>query len=61
MPTARYAFFIPHESTFFSNSMGACLIFCEGLLNPAAIHLGKSALQALARRERITGLQIEAD
>jgi len=62
VPPARHAFFIPHESSFFSNSMGAYLIFCEGLLNLVATHLGKSALQALARRERfITGLQIESD
>jgi DNA-binding MurR/RpiR family transcriptional regulator len=62
VPPARYAFFIPHESSFFSNSMGAYLIFCEGLLNLVATHLGKGALQALARRERfITGLQIETD
>jgi DNA-binding MurR/RpiR family transcriptional regulator len=62
VPPARHAFFIPHESSFFSNSMGAYLIFCEGLLNLVATRLGKSALQALARRERfITGLQIEAD
>ena len=31
--------------------MGAYLIFCEGLLNLVATHLGKRALQALARRE----------
>ncbi|HKX42632.1 MAG TPA: MurR/RpiR family transcriptional regulator [Burkholderiaceae bacterium] len=62
VPPARHAFFIPHESSFFSNSMGAYLIFCEGLLNLVATRLGKGALQALARRERfITDLQIEAD
>jgi len=62
VPPARHAFFVPHESSFFSNSMGAYLIFCEGLLNLVATQLGKGALQALARRERfITGLQIETD
>ncbi len=62
VPPARHAFFVPHESSFFCNSMGAYLIFCEGLLNLVATQLGKGALQALARRERfITGLQIEAD
>jgi len=62
VPPARHAFFVPHESSFFSNSMGAYLIFCEGLLNLVATHLGKGALQALARRERfITDLGIEAD
>lgn len=62
VPPARHAFFIPHESSFFSNSMGAYLVFCEGLLNLVATHLGKAALQALERRERfITDLQIESD
>jgi len=62
VPPSRHAFFIPHESSFFSNSMGAYLVFCEGLLNLVATHLGKSALHALERRERfITGLQIESD
>lgn len=57
---AQHAFFIPHESSFFSNSMGAYLVFCEGLLNLVATHLGSSALQALELRERfITDLQIE--
>ncbi|MBS0445955.1 MAG: MurR/RpiR family transcriptional regulator [Proteobacteria bacterium] len=62
VPPARHAFFVPHGSSFFSNSMGAYLVFCEGLLNLVATRLGKRALQALARRERfITGLRIEAD
>ena len=61
VPPARHAFFIPHESSFFSNSMGAYLVFCEGLLNLVATHLGQSALQALEHRERlITDLQIES-
>jgi DNA-binding MurR/RpiR family transcriptional regulator len=60
VPPARHTFLIPHESSFFSNSMGAYLIFCEGLLNLVATHLGKQSLQALARRERmITTLGIE--
>lgn len=58
---ARHAFFVPHESSFFSNSMGAYFVFCEGLLNLVATHLGRGALQALERRERfITELGIEA-
>ncbi|MCG5077654.1 MurR/RpiR family transcriptional regulator [Paraburkholderia tagetis] len=62
VPPARHTFLIPHESSFFSNSMGAYLIFCEGLLNLVATHLGKQSLQALARRERlITALGIETD
>ncbi|MDF3833385.1 MurR/RpiR family transcriptional regulator [Cupriavidus basilensis] len=59
---ARHAFFIPHDSSFFSNSMGAYMVFCEGLLNLVATHLGKSSLQALERRERfIADLRIEWD
>ncbi|WP_049796539.1 MurR/RpiR family transcriptional regulator [Cupriavidus pinatubonensis] len=59
---ARHAFFIPHESSFFSNSMGAYLIFCEGLLNLAATKLGKRSLRALARREQmIAALDIETE
>lgn len=62
VPPARHAFFIPHDSSFFSNSMGAYLIFCEGLLNLVATHLGKTALQALERRERfITSLGVEGE
>ncbi|WP_233833645.1 MurR/RpiR family transcriptional regulator [Paraburkholderia sp. ZP32-5] len=62
VPPARHAFLIPHDSSFFSNSMGAYLIFCEGLLNLVATHLGKRSLQALSRRERlITALGIERD
>ena len=60
VPPATHAFLIPHESSFFSNSMGAYLVFCEGLLNLVARHLGKRSLQALERRERlITALGIE--
>ena len=59
VPPARYAFFIPHKSSFFSNSMGAYVVFCEGLLNLVATQLGKKALQALERREHfITDLDI---
>jgi DNA-binding MurR/RpiR family transcriptional regulator len=60
VPPARHAFLIPHDSSFFSNSMGAYLVFCEGLLNLVATYLGKRSLQALSRRERlITALGIE--
>lgn len=57
---AQHSFFVPHGSTFFSNSMGAYVIFCEGLLNLVATGLGKKALEALERRERfIADLGIE--
>jgi len=60
VPPADHAFLIPHESSFFSNSMGAYLVFCEGLLNLVATRLGKRSLQALERREQlITALGIE--
>ncbi|HEY1393266.1 MAG TPA: MurR/RpiR family transcriptional regulator [Methylibium sp.] len=62
VPPARHAFFVPHESSYFSNSMGAYVVFCEALLNLVATRLGKGALQALERRERfITNLGIESD
>lgn len=48
---SRHAFFIPHASSFFSNSMGAYIVFCEGLLNLVARTMGKQALRALAHRE----------
>lgn len=60
VPPARHSFFIPHESSFISNSIGAYIVFCEGLLNLVAKELGNEALEALERRERfITGLQVE--
>jgi DNA-binding MurR/RpiR family transcriptional regulator len=60
VPPSRYAFFIPHNSSFFSNSMGAYVVFCEGFLNLVATQLGTRALQALERREHfITELNIE--
>jgi DNA-binding MurR/RpiR family transcriptional regulator len=60
VPPSRHAFLVPHESSFFSNSMGAYLVFCEGLLNLVAAQLGEHALHALERREKlITSLDIE--
>ncbi|WP_034388330.1 MurR/RpiR family transcriptional regulator [Comamonas composti] len=57
---ARHAFFIPYESSFISNSMGACMIFCEGLINLVARELGEKGLKALERREGfINALHIE--
>jgi DNA-binding MurR/RpiR family transcriptional regulator len=59
---SRHAFFIPHASSFFSNSMGAYIVFCEGLLNLVARKMGKSALSALAHREElIAGMRIEME
>lgn len=60
VPPARHAFFIPHESSFISNSMGAYVVFCEGLLNLVARELGDKAIRALERREGFIGeLNIE--
>lgn len=55
VPPARHAFFIPHASSFFSNSMGAYIVFCEGLLNIVARELGDRAIDALAAREKLIG------
>ncbi|ARO33089.1 MULTISPECIES: MurR/RpiR family transcriptional regulator [unclassified Rhizobium] len=57
---SRHAFFVPHASSFFSNSMGAYIVFCEGLLNLVARELGERAIQALAKREElISTMRIE--
>lgn len=59
---ASHAFLVPHASSFFSNSMGAYIVFCEGLLNLVARKLGDRAIAALAARETlITELGIEID
>jgi DNA-binding MurR/RpiR family transcriptional regulator len=50
---ARHAFFIPHASSFYSNSMAAYVVFAEGLLNLVARELGEQAATALAERERL--------
>lgn len=57
---ARHAFFVPHASSFYSNSMGAYIVFCEGLLNLVARELGDAAATAMAARERlIAELKVE--
>lgn len=57
---ARHAFFIPHESSYISNSIGAYVVFCEGLVNLVAKELGGTALEALERQDRfIESLSIE--
>ncbi|WP_048648899.1 MurR/RpiR family transcriptional regulator [Nitratireductor soli] len=59
---AEHAFFIPHASSFYSNSMGAYIVFCEALLNLVARELGDKALNSLAGRERlIAEMNIETD
>ena len=62
VPPARQAFFIPYESSFISNSMGAYVVFCECLLNLVARDLGDRALNAVRRREGfISQLRIEME
>ena len=57
---AKHSFFVPHMGSFFSNSMGAYIVFCEGLLNLAAKELGDKALQTLSDREQmIADMNIE--
>ena len=57
---AGHAFFIPHESSYISNSIAAYVVFCEGLVNLVAKELGGEALSALERQERfIEQLNIE--
>ena len=53
VPPAEHAFFVPHTSSFYSNSMGAYVVFCEALLNLVARELGDKALNSLAGRERL--------
>ncbi|WP_312016692.1 MurR/RpiR family transcriptional regulator [Bradyrhizobium sp. BR 10261] len=53
VPPAEHAFFIPHASSFYSNSMGAYVVFVEALLNLVARELGDKALNSLAGRERL--------
>src|SRR3546814_13139146 len=53
VPPSRHAFFIPHASSYFSNSMGAYIVFCEALLNLVAREMGPAAPDALSRREHL--------
>ncbi|MBT0962286.1 MurR/RpiR family transcriptional regulator [Denitromonas iodatirespirans] len=57
---AAHVFFIPHQSSFISNSIGAYVVFCEGLINLVAKVLGGKALRALERQEQfLEALAIE--
>lgn len=59
---AKYAFLIPHTGSYISNSLGAYLVFCEGLVNLVAQDLGATGLKSLKQRERlIQQLGIETD
>lgn len=57
---ARHAFFIPHRSSFIGSSIGAYVVFGEGLVNLVARALGDRAMRVLERRESfIDALNIE--
>lgn len=64
-PLAGYAdlaFFVPHQSSFISNSIGAYIVFCESLINLVAKELGDKALHSLERQEQfIADLCVEID
>lgn len=57
---ADHVFFVPHQSSFISNSLGAYIVLCEALINLVARKLGDRALQSLKRQEQfIDYLRIE--
>lgn len=59
--SADMAFFVPHQSSFISNSLGAYIVFCESLINLVAKELGSKALRSLERQEQfIADLRVEA-
>ncbi|AXA67728.1 MurR/RpiR family transcriptional regulator [Pseudomonas oryzihabitans] len=51
--TARYSFFVPNRSLFFSNSMCAFMLLAEGLLSAVASSLGEASVEALKYRETL--------
>lgn len=59
---ADAAFFVPHQSSFISNSIGAYVVFCEALINLVAKELGDKALRSLERQEQfISHLRVEME
>lgn len=50
---AKYSFFVPNNSLFFSNSMTAFFVLIEALLTDVARLLGDDAILALKRREAL--------
>ena len=59
---ADLAFFVPHQSSFISNSIGAYIVFCESLINLVAKELGAKALRSLERQEQlIADLRVEIE
>ena len=59
---ADAAIFVPHQSSFISNSIGAYVVFCEALINLVAKELGDKALRSLERQEQfISHLRVEME
>jgi len=50
---ARYSFYVPNQSLFFSNSMCAFMLLAEGILSAAASRLGEASVAALKHRETL--------
>ncbi|MFC5695553.1 MurR/RpiR family transcriptional regulator [Pseudomonas sp. GCM10022186] len=50
---ARYSFYVPNQSLFFSNSMCAFMLLAEGILSAVASRLGEASVAALKHREAL--------
>lgn len=50
---ARYSFYVPNQSLFFSNSMCAFMLLAEGILSGVASRLGEASVAALKHREAL--------
>ncbi|HLR29079.1 MAG TPA: MurR/RpiR family transcriptional regulator [Paenalcaligenes sp.] len=58
--SASFAFAIPVQSSFYSNSISAYFVFAEGLLNQVAWELGPQAIESIKNVEtQIQNLKIE--
>lgn len=49
---ANYAFYIPYQSSYISNSIGAYIVLCEGIINSVAKQIGNKAVESLQRHEQ---------
>ncbi len=59
---ASHCFYVPHQSSYISNSMAAFIVLCESIINMVARRLGPKALQVLDEHEQcIEHLRIQAD
>lgn len=55
LASADYHFLVPNQSAFYSNSMCAFMLLCEGLLSRTATLLGERGVDALQQREALIG------